>query len=71
MQRIVAGWKKIGKELQSLVIGYFPSGETPVSNLKIATDTLLEKPMAAERTNIFIRESAHKTDKLDFLFRRL
>ena len=45
--------------------------KTPVSNLKIATDTLLEKPMAeAERTD-FIRGIRTQTDKLDFLFQAL
>ena len=39
--------------------------------LKMATDTLLEKPMAeAERTD-FIRGIRSQTDKLDFLFQAL
>ena len=51
------------QELQSLV--------SDISNLKIATDTLLEKPMAeAERTD-FIRGIRTQTDKLDFLFQAL
>ena len=45
--------------------------KTPVSNLKMATDTLLEKPMTeAERTD-FIRGIRSQTDKLDFLFQAL
>ena len=37
--------------------------KTPVSNLKMATDTLLEKPMTeAERTD-FIRGIRSQTDK--------
>ena len=59
------------QELQSLVSDISHQVKTPVSNLKIATDTLLEKPMAeAERTD-FIRGIRTQTDKLDFLFQAL
>ncbi|MEY8393058.1 HAMP domain-containing sensor histidine kinase [Lachnospiraceae bacterium 45-W7] len=59
------------QELQALVSDISHQVKTPVSNLKMATDTLLEKPMAeAERTD-FIRGIRTQTDKLDFLFRAL
>ena len=59
------------QELQTLVSDISHQVKTPVSNLKMATDTLLEKPMAeAERTD-FIRGIRSQTDKLDFLFQAL
>lgn len=55
------------QELQTLVSDISHQVKTPVSNLKMATDTLLEKPMTeAERTD-FIRGIRSQTDKLDFL----
>ena len=59
------------QELQTLVSDISHQVKTPVSNLKMAADTLLEKPMAeAERTD-FIRGIRTQTDKLDFLFQAL
>ena len=59
------------QELQVLVSDISHQVKTPVSNLKMATDTLLEKPMTeAERTD-FIRGIRSQTDKLDFLFQAL
>ena len=59
------------QELQALVSDISHQVKTPVSNLKMAADTLLEKPMAeAERTD-FIRGIRTQTDKLDFLFQAL
>ena len=59
------------QELQTLVSDISHQVKTPVSNLKMATDTLLEKPMtAAERTD-FIQGIRTQTDKLDFLFQAL
>ena len=59
------------RELQTLVSDISHQVKTPVSNLKMATDTLLEKPMAeAERTD-FIRGIRSQRDKLDFLFQAL
>lgn len=53
------------QELQSLVSDISHQVKTPVSNLRMAADTLLEKPMtAAERTD-FIRGMRTQTDKLD------
>ena len=58
-------------ELQVLVSDISHQVKTPVSNLKMATDTLLEKPMTeAERTD-FIQGIRAQTDKLDFLFQAL
>ena len=51
------------QELQTLVSDISHQVKTPVSNLKMATDTLLEKPMTkAERTD-FIRGIRSQTDK--------
>ena len=59
------------QELQTLVSDISHQVKTPVSNLKMATDTLLEKPMTeAERTD-FIQGIRSQTDKLDFLFQAL
>ena len=59
------------QELQSLISDISHQVKTPVSNLKMATDTLLEKSMTeAERTD-FIRGIRSQTDKLDFLFQAL
>ncbi len=59
------------QELQTLVSDISHQVKTPVSNLKMATDTLLEKPMAeAERTD-FIRESAARRISWTFSFRPL
>ncbi len=59
------------QELQTLVSDISHQVKTPISNLKMATDTLLEKPMTeAERTD-FIRGIRSQTDKLDFLFQAL
>ena len=59
------------RELQTLVSDISHQVKTPVSNLRMATDTLLEKPMTeAERTD-FIRGIRSQMDKLDFLFQAL
>ena len=59
------------QELQMLVSDISHQVKTPVSNLKMAADTLLEKPITeAERTD-FICGIRAQTDKLDFLFQAL
>ena len=59
------------EKIKELVSDISHQVKTPVSNLKMATDTLLEKPMTeAERTD-FIRGIRSQTDKLDFLFQAL
>ena len=59
------------RELQTLVSDISHQVKTPVSNLKMATDTLLEKPMAEAERIDFIRGIRSQTDKLDFLFQAL
>ena len=59
------------QELQALVSDISHQVKTPVSNLKMATDTLLEKPMAEAERSDFIRGIRTQTDKLDFLFQAL
>ena len=45
--------------------------KTPVSNLKMATDTLLDRSMTEMERTEFIRGIRAQTDKLDFLFQAL
>ena len=59
------------RELQTLVSDISHQVKTPVSNLKMVTDTLLTRAVSeAERTD-FIRGIRVQTDKLDFLFQAL
>lgn len=59
------------QELQALVSDISHQVKTPVSNLKMATDTLLEKPMTETECTDFIRGIRTQTEKLDFLFQAL
>lgn len=59
------------KELQALISDISHQVKTPVSNLKMATDTLLEKPVTEAERMDFIRGIRTQTDKLDFLFQAL
>lgn len=59
------------QELQALVSDISHQVKTPVSNLKMATDTLLEKPMTETERTDFIRGIRTQTEKLDFLFQAL
>lgn len=59
------------KELQALISDISHQVKTPVSNLKMATDTLLEKPVTETERMDFIRGIRIQTDKLDFLFQAL
>lgn len=59
------------QELQSLVSDISHQVKTPVSNLKMATDTLLEKPMTELERTDFIKGIRSQTDKLEFLFQAL
>src|SRR5699024_2192235 len=56
------------RELQSLISDISHQVKTPVSNLKMAADTLLEKPVSEAERIDFIRGIFSQTDKLDFLF---
>ena len=59
------------RELQSLISDISHQVKTPVSNLKMAADTLLEKPVSEAERIDFIRGIFSQTDKLDFLFQAL
>ena len=59
------------QELQSLISDISHQVKTPVSNLKMAADTLLEKPVSEAERIDFIRGICSQTDKLDFLFQAL
>lgn len=59
------------KELQSLVSDISHQVKTPVSNLKMVTDTLLTKPVTEQERTEFLQGIRSQTDKLDFLFQAL
>ncbi|MFQ8637416.1 MAG: sensor histidine kinase [Acutalibacteraceae bacterium] len=59
------------QELQMLVSDISHQVKTPVSNLKMATDTLLDRPMTEMERTDFIRGIRAQTDKLEFLFQAL
>lgn len=45
--------------------------KTPVSNLRMVTDTLLTKPVSEKERMYFLQGICSQTDKLDFLFQAL
>ena len=59
------------QELQALVSDISHQVKTPVSNLKMVTDTLLTKPVTETERIDFIQGVRSQTDKLDFLFQAL
>lgn len=59
------------QELQSLVSDISHQVKTPVSNLKMVTDTLLTRPVSDTERTDFILGIRSQTDKLDFLFQAL
>ena len=59
------------QELQELVSDISHQVKTPVSNLKIVTDTLLTRPVTEAERIDFIKGVRSQTDKLDFLFQAL
>ena len=59
------------QELQTLVSDISHQVKTPVSNLKMATDTLLTRPVTETERIDFIKGVRSQTDKLDFLFQAL
>ena len=59
------------QELQMLVSDVSHQVKTPVSNLKIVTDTLLSKSVTEEEQREFLRGIRNQTDKLEFLFQAL
>lgn len=59
------------RELQMLVSDISHQVKTPVSSLKMVTDTLLTKPVAEQDRTDFLRGIRSQTEKLDFLFQAL
>lgn len=55
-------------ELQSLISDIAHQVKTPVSNLRMLTDTLLNHPVTEEEKQEFLNGIGTQTDKLDFLF---
>ena len=59
------------QELQMLVSDVSHQVKTPVSNLKMVTDTLLSKPVTEKERREFLQGIQNQTDKLEFLFQAL
>ena len=59
------------QELQMLISDISHQVKTPVSNLRMVTDTLLTKPVSEEERRDFLQGILSQTDKLDFLFQAL
>lgn len=59
------------KELQALVSDISHQVKTPVSNLKMVTDTLLTKDVSAREQKEFLQGIKGQVDKLDFLLQAL
>lgn len=59
------------QELQMLVSDISHQVKTPVSNLKMVTDTLLAKPVTEQERRDFLQGVRSQTDKLEFLFQAL
>ena len=59
------------QELQALVSDISHQVKTPVSNLKMVTDTLLTRPVTETERIDFIQGVRSQTDKMDFLFQAL
>lgn len=59
------------QELQMLISDISHQVKTPVSNLKMVTDTLLTRPVTDRERTDFLQDIRSQTDKLDFLFQAL
>ncbi len=59
------------QELQSLVSDISHQVKTPVSNLRMVTDTLLAKPVTEQERQDFLQGIRSQTDKLEFLFQSM
>ena len=59
------------QELQMLVSDISHQVKTPVSNLKMVTDTLLTQPVTEKERRDFLQGIRGQTDKLEFLFQAL
>ena len=55
------------RELQTLVSDISHQVKTPVSNLKMVTDTLLARPVTEQERRDFLQDIRSQTDKLEFL----
>ena len=67
---LLAGRRKVDqerRELQELVSDISHQVKTPVSNLRMVTDTLLTKPVTETERLEFLQGIRTQTDKLDFL----
>lgn len=63
--------EKERQKIQMLVSDISHQIKTPVSNLRMVTDTLLTRPVTEEERTEFIQGIGTETDKLDFLFQAL
>lgn len=66
--------RKVDQErqgLQMLISDISHQVKTPVSNLKMVTDTLLARPMTDQKRTDFLQGIRSQADKLDFLFQAL
>ena len=59
------------RELQMLVSDISHQVKTPVSNLKMVTDTLLSRSVTEQERSDFLQGIRSQTDKLEFLFQAL
>ena len=59
------------QDLQTLVSDISHQVKTPVSNLKMVTDTLLARPVTERERQDFLRGIRSQTDKLEFLMQSL
>lgn len=59
------------RKIQRLVSDISHQIKTPVSNLRMVTDTLLTKPVTEQEREGFLYGISTETDKLDFLFQAL
>lgn len=59
------------QKLQMLVSDVSHQVKTPVSNLKIVIDTLLEKPVTQQEQKEFLEDIRKQTNKLEFLLQAL
>lgn len=56
-------------DLQELISDISHQVKTPITNLKMVNNTLLEQPMTEEKRQHFLLDSGIQLDKLDFLCR--
>lgn len=59
------------QELQELVSDISHQIKTPISNLKMVTETLLNRPVSAQEQQVFLQGLQAQIEKLDFLFQAM